>query len=165
MPQRLQAGHVITVEPGLYFMPLLLQRAFNDPKQVRLLLLLVMHVLLLLLLVHMCNDPQQARLLLLLLLMLSVLLWNSQDSVLWWKQHATCFSTFVATLSTAAVHALLPCEAALAATTTCHTLIIVLDKATQMLLLCCAAGSAAGQACCSSSAGHGRCQNCHQDQI
>lgn len=78
--------------------------------------------------------------------------------MLWWKQHATCFSTFVATLGTAAVHALLPCEAALPATTTCHTLIIVLDKATQMLLLCCAAGSAAGQACCSSSAGHGRCQ-------
>ncbi|WIA40480.1 hypothetical protein OEZ86_013836 [Tetradesmus obliquus] len=37
VPQRLQAGQVITVEPGLYLMPLLLQRAFNDPKQAPLL--------------------------------------------------------------------------------------------------------------------------------
>jgi hypothetical protein len=35
VPERLQQGQVITVEPGLYFMPLLLQRAFSDPKQVR----------------------------------------------------------------------------------------------------------------------------------
>jgi hypothetical protein len=35
VPERLQQGQVITVEPGVYFMPLLLQRAFNDPKQVR----------------------------------------------------------------------------------------------------------------------------------
>eukprot|EP00882_Tetradesmus_deserticola_P031157 GHRQ01035222.1.p2 GENE.GHRQ01035222.1~~GHRQ01035222.1.p2 ORF type:complete len:114 (+),score=49.03 GHRQ01035222.1:669-1010(+) len=37
VPDRLQQGQIITVEPGVYFMPLLLQRAFSNPQQVSLL--------------------------------------------------------------------------------------------------------------------------------
>eukprot|EP00879_Flechtneria_rotunda_P013073 GHRR01013653.1.p1 GENE.GHRR01013653.1~~GHRR01013653.1.p1 ORF type:complete len:463 (+),score=103.73 GHRR01013653.1:445-1833(+) len=34
VPQQLQEGQCITVEPGVYFMPLLLDRALSDPKKV-----------------------------------------------------------------------------------------------------------------------------------